>query len=191
MKLPYEEFVNRLYERGSQVRIVTAQGVHASLQENFRSSWRNWKGGLLTRCGHQLRCPNPTYARLFLFFFTQPSSCTFLFPLFLSTFRIFLIFFFFSLLQRINIKHLFIAPRNLLLVSLVRVHVNFVPSHSSFRSNCHKMTHRDTLQPASFIILRRVNNCANYLSTPSSRKKIKISFVHLLYLNLTITISAI
>lgn len=190
MKLPYEEFVNRLYERGSQVRIVTAQGVHASLQENFRSSWRNWKGGLLTRCGHQLRCPKPTYARLFLFFFTQPSSCTFLFPLFLSTFRIFLIFFFFSLLQRINIKHLFIAPRNLLLVSLVRVHVNFVPSHSSFRSNCHKMTHRDTLQPASFI-LRRVNNCANYLSTPSSRKKIKISFVHSLYLNLTITISAI
>lgn len=100
-------------------------------------------------------------------------------------------FFFFSLLQRINIKHLFIAPRNLLLVSLVRVHVNFVPSHSSFRSNCHKMTHRDTLQPASFIILRRVNNCVNYLSMPSSRKKIKISFVHSLYLNLTITISAI
>lgn len=87
-------------------------------------------------------------------------------------------FFFFSLLQRINIKHLFIAPRNLLLVSLVRVHVNFVPSHSSFRSNCHKMTHRDTLQQTSFI-LRRVNNCANYLSTPSSREKIKIrSYIH-------------
>lgn len=87
MKLPYEEFVNRLYERGSQVRIVTAQGVHASLQENFRSSWRNWKGGLLTRCGHQLRCPNPTYARLFLlslFFFFYPTILLHLFISFIS-----------------------------------------------------------------------------------------------------------
>lgn len=32
---------------------MTAQGVHASLQENFRSTWRNWKGGLLTRHGHR------------------------------------------------------------------------------------------------------------------------------------------
>lgn len=95
MKLPYEEFVNRLYERGSQVRIVTAQGVHASLQENFRSSWRNWKGGLLTRCGHQLRCPNPAYALAFFFFFQQPSSCTLLFPLptFFSIFSFFFLSF--------------------------------------------------------------------------------------------------
>lgn len=47
---------------------MTAQGVHASLQENFRSSWRNWKGGLLTRCGHH--CDAQTYARLFFFFFS-------------------------------------------------------------------------------------------------------------------------
>lgn len=125
-----------------------------------------------------------------LFFLPNHPPAPFYFLYFSRHFVFFSFFFFFSLLQRINIKHLFIAPRNLLLVSLVRVHVNFVPSHSSFRSNCHKMTHRDTLQPASFI-LRRVNNCANYLSTPSSREKIKISFVHLLYLNLTITISAI
>lgn len=74
MKLPYEEFLNRLYERGSQVRIVTAQGVHASLQENFRSTWRNWKGGLLTRYGH--RC-GPTCGHLFTVIFSTrvlPSS---------------------------------------------------------------------------------------------------------------------
>ena len=104
MKLPYEEFVNRLYERGSQVRIVTAQGVHASLQENFRSSWRNWKGGLLTRCGHQLRCPNPTYARLFLlslffFFFSNhpPPPFFFLFFFFYPTILLHLFISFISL----------------------------------------------------------------------------------------------
>lgn len=175
MKLPYEEFVNRLYERGSQVRIVTAQGVHASLQENFRSSWRNWKGGLLTRCGHQLRCPNPTSARLFFlfsFFFTQPSSCTFLFPLFLSTFRISHFFFFFLPIQRINIKHLFIAPRNLLLVSFIRACFarQFCPesfvisiqlSRKLILQSCARDdTHRDTLQAARFILCL-VNNCVN------------------------------
>lgn len=144
MKLPYEEFVNRLYERGSQVRIVTAQGVHASLQENFRSSWRNWKGGLLTRCGHQLRCPNPTYTRLFLLFFLPNHPPAPFYFLYFSRHFVFLIFFSsFSSPSRptnINIKHLFIAPRKIFYLYHLCVYDTFctsIFSLLSFRSNCH------------------------------------------------------
>lgn len=60
---------------------MTAQGVHASLQENFRSSWRNWKEGLLTRCGHH--CDAQTYAHSFT---TIPSARVFFISLEFSLF---------------------------------------------------------------------------------------------------------
>lgn len=47
---------------------MTAQGVHASVQENFRSTWQNWKGGLLTRHGHRAACP--TCGHLFTVIFS-------------------------------------------------------------------------------------------------------------------------
>lgn len=65
MKLPHGGIPESVIRTAAAVRfrIVTAQGVHASLQENFRSTWQNWKGGLLTRYGH--RAAGPTCGHLF------------------------------------------------------------------------------------------------------------------------------
>lgn len=61
---------------------MTAQGVHASLQENFRSTWRNWKGGLLTRYGH--RCSPNARSSFYGHFFDARRSSPSSLSLFLS-----------------------------------------------------------------------------------------------------------
>lgn len=137
-------------------------------------------------------------SRLFFFFL----AAILLHPFISSTsphiFFYFLIFL--SLLpriqMRINIKHLFIAPRNLSLVSLactahvLRVDFEFI---RSFWCNCHVtiVTHLAFCNIISFAIINRVNQLFLFHEILEKKKKIKISFAHLFILQFAININTL